>query len=59
MTKPKSKWPYKTDAPQNREWKKDRAGLFNEHGNGWWRFVGTRSYQDYLEYLAQLRKKKK
>ena len=32
----KSGWKYKTDAPQNREWKKDRAKLFRENGNGWW-----------------------
>ena len=32
----KNGWRYKTDAPQNREWKKDRAKLFRENGNGWW-----------------------
>jgi len=32
----KNGWKYKTDAPQNREWKKDRAKLFRENGNGWW-----------------------
>jgi len=58
LTKPVSKWPYKTDAPQNREWKKDRKELFIEHGNGWWRFVGTRSYQDYLEFLKGVKKDK-
>ena len=32
-------WPYKTDAPKNRQWNKDRKKLFAEHGNGWWWFV--------------------
>ena len=32
----KSGWRYKTDAPQNREWNKDRAKLFKKNGNGWW-----------------------
>jgi len=49
--KPSSNWPYKTDAPQNREWNKDRKELFNRHGNGWYRFAGTRSYQEYLKEL--------
>ena len=44
--KPSSNWPYKTDAPKNREWNKDRKELFNRHGNGWYRFAGTRSYQN-------------
>jgi hypothetical protein len=35
-------WPYKTDAPQNMEWKKDRAELFAENGNGWWWFVSNK-----------------
>ena len=38
----KSGWQYKTDAPQNREWKKDRAKLFKKNGNGWWWFKPTR-----------------
>ena len=29
-------WQYKTDAPQNRQWKKDRKELFAKNGNGWW-----------------------
>ena len=49
--KPSSNWPYKSNAPQNREWKKDRKELFNRHGNGWYRFAGTRSYQEYLKEL--------
>ena len=49
--KPSNDWGYKTDAPQNREWKKDRKELFSKHGNGWYRFAGTRSYQEYLKEL--------
>ena len=49
--KPSSNWPYKTDAPKNREWIKDRKELFNRHGNGWYRFAGTRSYREYLKEL--------
>ena len=32
----KNGWKYKTDAPQNREWNKDRKKLFKKNGNGWW-----------------------
>ena len=32
----KNGWKYKTAAPQNREWNKDRNKLFSENGNGWW-----------------------
>jgi hypothetical protein len=32
----KSGWKYKTDAPQNRQWNKDRKKLFRKNGNGWW-----------------------
>ena len=33
-------WKYKTDAPQNRQWNKDRKELFQKNGNGWWFDVG-------------------
>ena len=33
-------WPYSSDAPQNKKWKKDRAKLFNKSGNGWWYYHG-------------------
>ena len=39
----KSGWKYKSDAPQNREWKKDRAKLFRKNGNGWWLLKTKRS----------------
>ena len=39
----KSGWKYKSDAPQNREWKKDRAKLFKKNGNGWWLLPTKRS----------------
>ena len=32
----KNGWKYKTDAPQNRQWNKDRKELFQKNGNGWW-----------------------
>ena len=31
-------WQYKSDAPHNRQWKKDRKALFSKNGNGWWWF---------------------
>jgi len=53
-------WPYSTDAPKNRKWKKDRKELFAKNGNGWWyyhtsyasrylsdfdkRYIGKRKY---------------
>tara|TARA_Y100001951_G_scaffold103045_1_gene110999 strand:- start:951 stop:1262 length:312 start_codon:yes stop_codon:yes gene_type:complete len=37
-----SGWQYSSDAPRNRQWRKDRAELFAKNGNGWWWF--TRSY---------------
>ena len=40
---------YKTDAPQNREWKKDRAELFRKNGNGWWWFTSNMVWIDYKE----------
>ena len=39
----KSGWKYKSDAPQNREWKKDRAKLFKKNGNGGWLLPTKRS----------------
>ena len=36
----KNGWKYKTDAPQNRQWNKDRKELFQKNGNGWWWFEG-------------------
>ena len=36
----KNGWKYKTDAPQNRQWNKDRKELFQKNGNGWWFDVG-------------------
>ena len=36
----KSGWKYKTDAPQNREWNKNRTELFQKNGNGWWWLQG-------------------
>ena len=39
----KSGWKYKTDAPQNRQWNKDRAKLFKKNGNGWWLLPTKRS----------------
>ena len=33
-------WKYKTDAPQNRQWNKDRKELFQKNGNVWWWFEG-------------------
>ena len=32
----KSGWKYKTDAPRDKQWQKDRLKLFTKHGNGWW-----------------------
>ena len=48
MAKPKSKWPYKTDAPKNGEWNKDRKKLFLENGNGWWWYQGTVLWKEKL-----------
>jgi hypothetical protein len=48
LAKPKSKWPYKTDAPKNREWNKDRKKLFLENGNGWWWYQGTVLWKEKL-----------
>ena len=42
-------WQYSTDAPHNREWKKDRAELFKKNGNGWWWTYGVKSWRYYLE----------
>ncbi len=42
-------WPYSTDAPHNKEWKKDRAELFNENGNGWWWTYGVKCWRKYLK----------
>ena len=36
----KNGWKYKTDAPQNWQWNKDRKALFQKNGNGWWCDVG-------------------
>jgi len=36
----KNGWKNKTDAPQNRQWNKDRKALFQKNGNGWWCHVG-------------------
>ena len=32
----KTGWQYKTDAPQDKEWNKDRNNLFRKNGHGWW-----------------------
>jgi len=42
-------WTYKTDAPENREWKKDRRKLFAEAGNGWWWYVGTPEFREHIK----------
>ena len=34
----KSGWQYKTDAPRDKQWQKDRNKLFRKNGNGWWWF---------------------
>ena len=31
-------WIYKEDAPEDKQWQKDRLKLFHENGNGWWWF---------------------
>ena len=36
----KNGWPYLGDAPDDPEYLKDRAKLFKESGNGWWRHQG-------------------
>ena len=36
-------WQYKEDAPEDKEWQKDRQRLFKESGNGWWWFKPKRS----------------
>lgn len=42
----KSGWRYRTDAPRNKEWKKDREKLFRENGNGWWYYQGYHIWKD-------------
>jgi|TARA_R110002124_G_scaffold225742_1_gene390989 hypothetical protein len=44
-------WPYSSDAPQNKKWQHDRAKLFREGGNGWWRLKGTPEYSKHLERI--------
>lgn len=44
-------WPYSSDAPQNKKWKKDRSKLFKEGGNGWWMLKGTPEYKKHLERI--------
>ncbi len=44
-------WKYKTDAPQNREWKEDRRKLFAEAGNGWWWYAGTPEYREHMKRI--------
>ena len=31
-------WKYKEDAPNDKQWQKDRDKLFRKNGNGWWWF---------------------
>jgi len=31
-------WKYSSDAPENKQWQKDRSELFAKSGNGWWWF---------------------
>jgi len=31
-------WRYKSDAPDDPDWQKDRNKLFKKNGNGWWWF---------------------
>ena len=50
MAKLKIKWPYKTDAPQNREWNKDRKKLFAKNGNGWWVYNAQRGLQHLSDF---------
>lgn len=42
-------WQYSSDAPHNRQWKKDRAELFKKNGNGWWWTYGVKSWRKYLD----------
>jgi len=39
----KKGWQYKGDAPEDKEWQKDRKKLFRKNGNGWWWFKPKRS----------------
>jgi len=45
----KSGWRYKTDAPKNRKWNKDRKELFRKNGNGWWYYI----HQSHNPYLTK------
>jgi hypothetical protein len=38
-------WRYKTDAPGDEEWQRDRLKLFKENGNGWWWGTEKKEYR--------------
>jgi len=44
-------WKYKKDAPYDKEWQEDRRKLFAKSGNGWWRYVGTPEYREYIKRI--------
>ena len=41
----KNGWKYKGDAPKDEQWQKDRLGLFQENGNGWWWGTEEKEYR--------------
>ena len=49
----KSGWRYRTDAPRNKEWKKDREKLFRENGNGWWWTQGAPMWRRSLDNIKK------
>ena len=56
----KKGWPYKNDAPNDKDYLKDRNKLFNENGNGWWWFQSTSMWRSYYnKYKENQRGKNK
>ena len=51
----KKGWQYKKDAPQDKQWQKDRDELFAEAGNGWWRLLGTPLFKEHMDKIKKER----
>ena len=47
-------WPYSSDAPKNRKWKKDRSELFKRNGNGWWYYHGYNVRESFLSEIDKI-----
>ena len=52
--KTKSYWPYSSNAPNNKLWRKHRDELFEKNGNGWWYTQGVNVYDYKLKYQEKL-----